>query len=97
METLEKQNVQPVRTLEEGKTPLEALLAGESTVAQETAVSLESAMQSVNQRWIDVSGWSLEQVHDALASHSRDGWELRRVIEASTGRMVLCLVLREVA
>ena len=54
-------------------------------------------MNDRKQKWIDVSGWSLMQVHDALASHARNGWELNRVFEASTGRMVLYLVLREVA
>jgi hypothetical protein len=54
-------------------------------------------MDEKKQKRIDVSGWSVEQVHDALASHVRDGWELCQVTGASSGRMVLWLVLREVA
>ena len=54
-------------------------------------------MARMKLRRIDVSGWSLEQVHDILHSQGRDGWELAQVMEPSEGRMVLCLVLREVA
>lgn len=93
----ERQMVQPVGSPSEGETPLEKLLIGDSTVAPEGPVLLESEMKKERNRWIDVSGWSLEQVHDALASHARDGWELAQVIEVETGRMVLCLVNRKVA
>ena len=63
------------------------------------AMCEQSGMETMDGRLmkIDVSDWSLEQVHDALASHARNGWELNRVTGASSGRMVLWLVLREVA
>lgn len=103
MRTLRKRHVEAAEGPASGPTPLELLLSGKAGFATEPDAGAarplreEREMSDRNTRWIDVSGWSLEQVHDALASHARDGWELARVIEASTGEMVLCLILREVA
>ena len=43
-------------------------------------------------KWLDVTGWTVETVHDVLKRNRAEGWELESVTRADAQRIVFRLV-----